>query len=104
MREIISISAIILAFFYFLAIGSAVFLALEHEMHWVLAFFAMSWIIILRLWPILPVLGYIGAVNVWGWNWYEGVALALPLSIYIISHYWTRLTDYIRRPSQKQGV
>ncbi|MGP1284014.1 MAG: hypothetical protein ACTS1X_13655 [Parasphingopyxis sp.] len=104
MREIISISAIVIAFFYFLAFGSAVFMALENEMHWVLALFAMAWIIILRLWPLLPVLAVIGAVNVWGWVWYDGVALALPVSIYVVSYYWTRVTDYFRRPKQKQGV
>lgn len=104
MREIISISAIIVAFFYFLAFGSAVFLVLEHEMHWFLALLAMSGIIILRLWPMLPLLAFIGAVNIWSWNWYSGAALALPIALYIISHYWTRLSDYFRRPRQKQGV
>lgn len=104
MREVISISAIVIAFFYFLAFGSAVFLALEHEMHWVLALFTMAWIIILRIWPALPILAVIGAVNIWGWDWYRGIALALPISIYIVSYYWTRFTDYLRRPPQKQGV
>lgn len=104
MREVISISAIIIAFFYFLTFGSAVFLALEHEMHWVLALFAMSWIIILRIWPVLLALAVIGALNIWGWDWYRALALALPISIYVVSYYWTRFTDYLRRPTQKQGV
>lgn len=104
MREIISISAIIIAFFYFLAFGSAVFMALENEMHWVLAFFAMAGIIILHLWPLLPLLAIIGAVDVWGWDWYVGMALGLPVSIHVVSYYSTRITDYFRRSTQKQGV
>lgn len=104
MREFLSISAIIVAFFYFLAFGSAIFMALENEMHWILASLAMAWIIILKLWPFLPVLAVVGAVNIWGWNWYSGIALGLPVSIYIVSYYWTRITDHFRRPSQEQGV
>lgn len=104
MREVISISAIIVAFIYFLAFGSAIFMALESQMHWALAFFTMAWIIILRIWPALPILAVIGAVHIWGWQWYQGIALGVPVSIYVVSYYWTRITDYFRRPMHKQGV
>ena len=104
MREVISISAIIFTFFYFLAFGSAVFMALEHEMHWVLASLTMSLIIILRLWPGLSLLAFIGAVNIWGWNWSFGTALVLPISFYIVYYYFVRITDYLRRTTQKQEV
>jgi hypothetical protein len=104
MREAISIAAILIAFVYFLAFGSATFMALENEMHWALSLLALSGIIILRVWPALPVLAYVGAYSVWSWSWYMSLLLVLPVSFYIVSHYWTRLFDYVRRPALNKGV
>lgn len=104
MREFISISAILIAFVYFVAFGSAVFMALEGEMHWLLAFGAFAGIILLRLWPLLPVFAFVGADQIWGWPWWVALLFATPIAIYIVSHYWVRLTDHFRRPAPQQGV
>lgn len=104
MREFISISAIIIAFVYFVTFGAATFMALDNEMHWALAFGAFAGLILLRLWPLLPAFAYYGADAVWGWPWWLALLLAAPISIYIVSHYWVRLTDWFRRPPSQQGV
>ncbi len=105
MREVISISAIIIAFFYFLAFGASVFVALDTQMHWALALMAFAWIILLRLWFALPVLAFLGADGPLGWEWYWALCLAAPIAIYVITFYWTRFADYWRRPiSNEQGV
>lgn len=104
MREAVSIAAILVAFVYFILFGAAVFLALETQMHWVLALGAMALVILLRLWPLLPFFAWLGAHEVWGWSWLWASLLALPISFYIASYYWTRITDFFRRPHTQQGV
>lgn len=104
MREIISITAIGVAFVYFVAFGTAAFMALDSQIHWALAFVALAATILLRLWPLLPVFAFIGAHNVLGWPWWLALLLALPITLYIVSHYWTRATDFFRRPLKKQGA
>ncbi len=104
MREAISIAAILIAFVYFIAFAAAVMAGLEREMHWAIALLAFAGFILLRLWPALPFLAWYGADRVFGWPWWLAILLAAPVCIYIVSYYWTRLTDYFRRPIQKQGA
>ena len=104
MRETISIVAIAIAFVYFIAFGSAIFMALESETHWTLASLFFAGAILLRLWPLLPVAAYYGADFVWGWPWWLALLLATPVAFYVASHYWVRIADHIRRPATQQGV
>ena len=104
MREAISIMAIAIAFVYFIAFGAAVYVALESQMHWALAFIAFAALILLRLWPALPVLAWLGAHNLWNWPWYWSGLLALPIAFYVASHYWTLASDLFHRPGKTQGA
>ena len=98
MREFISIAAILVAFVYFLTFGAAMMVALESQMHWFLGMLALSGLIVLRIWPALPVLAYLGAHSIWSWPWWVAGLLAFPVCIYVVMHYWVRLTDYFHRP------
>ncbi|MEQ9661981.1 MAG: hypothetical protein RLN87_05455 [Parasphingopyxis sp.] len=102
MREVISILAIVIAFVYFVTFGSAVIMGLEREMHWALALGAFAAIILVRLWPLLPLAAWYGADTVWGWPWWIAIGLAVPVTIYILSHYWTRISDWFHRPARQQ--
>lgn len=102
MREIISISAFFIAFAYFITFGWAVFAGLDREMHWALALAAFVAIIVVKLWPLLPLAGWYGAHTVWHWPWWVALLLVTPITIYILSSYWTRISDYFHRPVRRQ--
>ena len=101
MREFISIGTIVLAAIYLVIFGAANFVALESQMHWGLAFIAIAALIVLRLWPALPVLAYLGAHFIWNWPWWIAGGFAAPICIYIVAHYWARISDYWHRPKKR---
>ena len=104
MREFISIAAIFIAFCYFITFGAAMMVATASQMHWFLGLLALSALIVLRVWPALPALAYLGAAEIWHWHWWGAAALAFPVCIYIAVHYWVGLTDYFHRPPRQQGA
>lgn len=104
MGPFLSVAAIAGVFVYVVTFGSAIFMGLEVEMHWGLALIAMAGIILLRLWPVLPLLAWLGAVRAWDWEWYWALLLALPVLAYIVPHYWIRIADRLTRPKPTQGA
>ena len=79
MREAISIIAIMIAFVYFMTFGTAVFAAIDTEVHWALAFVIFAAIILFRLWPLLPFLAWYGADQCAGaFPWWLAILLASP--------------------------
>lgn len=102
MREIVSIGTIVLGAAYLVMLGAANIVALETQMHWGIAVIALSTIIILRLWPVLPLLAYLGANHVWNWPWWIAGLFAAPICVYIVAHYWVRISDFWHRPSRRR--
>lgn len=102
MREIVSIGTIVLGAAYLVMLAAANVVALETQMHWGIALIALAAIIILKLWPALPVLAYLGAYSVWNWPWWVSAGFAFPICIYIAAHYWTRISDFWHRPKKRQ--
>lgn len=89
---------------YCLAFGGAMLMGLEAHMHWAFALLAMSAVILLRIWPALPLLAYYGARTAWDWEWYVALAFVLPVLGYIVPHYWMIVSDRLMKPRRQQGA